>query len=58
MKKKYGVLIGLGLVFLMGGLYFVKRDSKFDIEDSKSKAVYIYNLTDNKKVYGKNENKT
>lgn len=57
MKKKYIILLGFCLIFLIVGLYFVKRDSKFDLEDSKSKAVYIYNLTDDKKVYGKNENK-
>lgn len=57
MKKKIGVLaLGVLIIvgFVFGKKYLSNKDERFHDDSFTSKAVYIYNLTDDKEVYAKN----
>lgn len=60
MKKAIGIGVFASLIVLaiIGKMYFTSGNERFNNDTFTSKAVYIYNLTDNKKVYGKNEDES
>lgn len=51
MKKAIGIGVFASLIVLaiIGKMYFTSRNERFNNDTFTSKAVYIYNLTDNKK---------
>ena len=53
MKKRSYTLLFLPLVII--GLFLISRYQNREVYEYNSKAVYVYNLTDDRKVTGKNE---
>ncbi len=51
-KKSYGLLV---IPIVIIGLFLVLRYQNREVYEYNSKAVYVYNLTDDRKVTGKNE---
>lgn len=53
MKKKIYALLAVPIVII--GLILIQRHQNREVYEYNSKAVYVYNLTDDRKVTGKNE---